>query len=123
YIDAGFSPKNARANASALLQNNPRIVERCDQLLRTRAECNLAVVSGIAVQEHCNLGSTSRKTRPTAGYPEAQARPGGVSAARTRKNYQNQSTRCVRRPGGFWTYVQQRGFQEREIRTGVHVEL
>src|SRR5262245_9918492 len=23
----------------------------------------------------------------------------------------------------FWTYVQQRGFQEREMRTGAHVEL
>jgi len=55
YIDAGFSPKNARANASALFQNNPRIVERRDQLLRTRAECNFAVVSDIAVQEHCTL--------------------------------------------------------------------
>ena len=28
YVDAGFSPKNARANASALLQKNPRILER-----------------------------------------------------------------------------------------------
>src|SRR5215475_11363061 len=55
YIDAGFSPKNARANASALLQNNPGIVERREQLLRTRAQCNFAVVSGIAVQEHCTL--------------------------------------------------------------------
>src|SRR5262249_23039638 len=55
YIDAGFSPKNARANASALLQKNPRILERRDQLLRTRAECNFAVVSEIAVESHCTL--------------------------------------------------------------------
>ena len=55
YVDAGFSPKNARANASALLQKNPRILERRDEMLRTRAECNFAVVSEIAVESHCTL--------------------------------------------------------------------
>ena len=30
-------------------------MERREQLLRTRAQCNFAVVSGIAVQEHCTL--------------------------------------------------------------------
>ena len=55
YAEAGFSPKNARANASALLRTHPRIVERRDELLGARAECNLAVVSQIAVQAHCTL--------------------------------------------------------------------
>src|SRR5689334_309000 len=55
YIDAGFSSNNAEANACALLKKNPRILKRRDQMLRTRAECNLAVVSEIAAQEHCTL--------------------------------------------------------------------
>jgi hypothetical protein len=55
YIEAGYSPKNARANASTLLRDSPRILARRDELLSCRAECNLAVVSEIAVQSHCTL--------------------------------------------------------------------
>ena len=55
YIDAGYAPKNARANASSLLQKSPRILARRDELLERRADCNLAVVTEIAVQAHCTL--------------------------------------------------------------------
>jgi hypothetical protein len=55
YIEAGYSPKNARANASTLLRDSPRILIRRDQMLARRSECNLAAVSEIAVQAHCTL--------------------------------------------------------------------
>jgi phage terminase small subunit len=78
YIDAGFSPKNARANASALLKKNPRILERRDQMLRTREECNFAAVAEIAVESHCTLESHLAKLAELRD--EAQAKGDYASA-------------------------------------------
>ena len=81
YIDAGFSPKNARANASTLLQKDPRILQRRDEMLRTRAECNLAVVSEIAVESHCTLEAHLAKLAQLRDEAQAKGDYGSAISA------------------------------------------